>query len=63
MFFLGSYNIDEFRSMVFQANFLDYFDIDKKVLKKIRSDETELLRFAFTWLRHVLFGEATLRRK
>jgi len=63
MFFLGSYNIDEFRSMVFQANFLNYFDINKKVLKKIRSDETELLRFAFTWLKHVLFGEATLRRK
>jgi Fe-S-cluster containining protein len=63
MFFLGSYNIDEFRNMVFQANFLGYFDIDKKVLKKIRSDETELLRFAFKWLRHVLFGESTLRRK
>jgi len=63
MFFLASYNIDEFRNMVFQPGFLDYFDIDRKTLRKIRSDETELLRFAFSWLRHVLFGEATLRRK
>src|SRR3990172_3894014 len=63
MFFLGSYNLDEFRNMVFQANFLDYFEIDKKVLKKIRSDETELLRFALKWLRHVLFGENTLKRR
>ena len=63
IFFLGSYNIDEFRNMVFRGNFPDYFDIEKKVLKKLRSDETELLRFAFKWLRHVLFGESTLIRK
>lgn len=62
MFFLGSYNIDVFRHMVFQGNFLNYFDVGKKVIKKMRSDETELLRFAFRWLRHVLFGENTLRR-
>src|SRR4030042_84137 len=30
--------------------------------KKIRSDETELLRFAFKWLRHVLFRESTVKR-
>jgi uncharacterized protein len=63
MFFLGSYNIDEFRNMVFQGNFLHYFDIEKKLVKKIRSDDTELLRFAFKWLRHVLFGEGVLQRK
>ena len=63
IFFLGSYNVDEFRNMVFHGNFPDYFDIEKKVLKKLRSDETELLRFAFKWLRHVLFRESTLTRK
>jgi uncharacterized protein len=63
IFFLGSYNIDEFRNMVFHSNFADYFDVEKKVLKKLGSDETELQRFAFKWLRHVLFGENTLIRK
>jgi len=63
MFFLGSYNIDEFRNMVFHGDFLNYFDIDKKELKKIRSDETELLRFAFKWLRHVLFREGSVKRR
>lgn len=62
MFFLASYNIDEFRSMVFKGSFLEHFDIEKKMLKKIRSDETDLLRFAFRWLRQVLFGEDTLKR-
>jgi len=33
------------------------------MLKKIRSDETDLLRFAFRWLRQVLFGESTLKRR
>ena len=63
LFFLGSYNIDAFRDMVFHGNFHDYFEIEKKVLKKLRSEETELLRFAFKWQRHVLFGESTLIRK
>ena len=63
MFFLGSYNIDEFRNMVFQSSFTDHFNIDKRMLKKMRSDETDLLRFAFRWLRQVLFGENTLKRR
>ena len=63
IFFLGSYNIDEFRNIVTKGDFLKYFEIDRKVLKTIKSSDTELLKFAFRWLRHVLFGEATLRRR
>jgi len=63
MFFLGSFNIDEFRNMVFHGDMLKYFDVDKKTLKEIRAGETELLKFAFLWLRNVLFGERTLKRK
>lgn len=63
MFFLASYNIDEFRNMVFQGDFLNYFDVGKKVLKELKTSETELLKFAFLWLRHVLFGEETLKRR
>lgn len=63
MFFLGSYNLDGFRDLVFRGDFLKYFDIDERVLKNIRSNETELLKFAFKWLRHALFGENTLERE
>jgi hypothetical protein len=62
MFFLASYNIDEFRHVVFNGDFLKYFDLNKKSLKEIRTSETELLKFGFLWLRHVLFGEDTLKR-
>jgi Fe-S-cluster containining protein len=63
IFFLGSYNIDEFRNLVFRGDFLKFFDVDKKTFKSIRASDTELLLFAFKWLRHVLFGEETLKRR
>ncbi len=63
IFFLGSYNLDEFRKVVFEGDFLNYFDIDKRVLKNMKSSDTELLRFSFRWLRQVLFGEEILKRK
>lgn len=63
IFFLGSYNIDGFRDMVFRGEFLNYFDIDKRELKNIRSSETELMKFSFRWMRHVLFGENTLKKR
>jgi Fe-S-cluster containining protein len=63
IFFLGSYNIDGFRDLVFKGDFLRYFDIDKPVLKSIKSNDTELLRLAFKWMRCSLFGEGVLKRK
>ncbi len=63
IFFLGSYNLDEFRNLVFKGDLLKHFDIDRKILKKIKSSEIELLKFATRWIRHVLFGEDTLKRK
>ncbi len=63
IFFLGSYNLDEFRDLVFKGDFLSYFYIEKPALKSIRSSDTELLRLAFKWLRCVLFNEEMLKRK
>ncbi len=63
IFFIGSYNIDEFRNIVFKGGFLDYFAVDKKVLKQIKTGDTELLLFAFRWMRHVLFGANTMKRR
>lgn len=63
IFFLGSYNIDEFRDLVFAGDFLRYFDIEKSALKSLKSNDTELLRLSFKWLRFVLFDDDTLRKK
>jgi Fe-S-cluster containining protein len=63
IFFLGSYNMDEFRNLLIHGDLQKYFDIEKSMLKRIRANETELLRFAYRWMRCVLFGEATLKRR
>lgn len=63
MFFMASYDIDKFRSFVFESSFLKRYNIDSKTVEEIRSDEIVLLKFALRWLKSVLFknGEFQLR--
>jgi Fe-S-cluster containining protein len=63
VFFLGSYNIDEFRNLLTSGELQKYFDIENSLLKRIRSNETELLRFSFKWMRCIIFGEPALKRR
>jgi Fe-S-cluster containining protein len=60
MYYMACYCLDEFRRFVFETTFLDRFDIAQDVLDRIRTDDIELLRFAFQWLKFALFGEKTL---
>ncbi len=55
MFFTASYNIDAFRRFVFESSFLNRYDIDEKLVEKIREDEVELLQFGVRWLKSLLF--------
>jgi uncharacterized protein len=65
MFFLISYNIDSFRSFVFESSFLDRYDIDADTVEKIKTDDVALLKFGLSWLKDVLFKEGgyKLRRR
>jgi len=63
MFFMVCYNIDAFRRFVFESRFLEMFEVGEEVLKKIREDDIELMRFGFEWLKFSLFGEKTMRVK
>ena len=63
MFFLACYNIDKFRSFVFDSTFLTRFDVDEATRSGIEKDDTELLKFGFRWLRFSLFGEDTIKVK
>jgi uncharacterized protein len=63
MFFLVSYNIDTFRSFVFESSFLDRYDIDADVVEKIKSDDVELLKFGLSWLKDILFKEGGFKLK
>ncbi len=63
MFYLTCYNLDRFRSHLFESKFFDSFDIDSDLIEKIKTDDEELLDFGINWLRFALFGENTLKVK
>ncbi len=63
IFYIASYDIDNFRRFVFESDFLSLFDIDDKTLRKMREDETELMKFGFRYLRYIMMLERTLKVK
>jgi hypothetical protein len=63
MYYMTCYSLDEFKKFVFQSKFLDLFDIETAIVERIKTDEVELLKFGFRWLKFALFGENTLKIK
>ena len=63
MFFTACYDLDKFRTFVFESTFLERFDLEPALVKRLHEDDDELLRFAFRWLRLALFGEPVLKVK
>jgi Fe-S-cluster containining protein len=60
MFHLACYDLDSFRSFVFETSFRDRFELDPELVSQIAVDDEALLRFAFHWLRFAIFGEPTM---
>lgn len=63
MFYMVSYNLDKFRAFVSGSRFLDMFDLDAELVKKIPQDDETLLELGFDWLHFSLYGEKTLPLK
>ena len=63
MFFTACYDLDKFRTFVFESTFLERFELEPELVEKLREDDDELLRFAFRWLKLGLFGEPVLEVK
>jgi len=57
MFFMASYNLDRFRSFVFEGLFLRRFRIEEGLLGRMAKEDETLLRFSFEWLKYSLYGE------
>jgi hypothetical protein len=60
MFFMASTNTDYFREFVFGSSFLETYDIPAERIEKVRTDDAELLKLAYEWLRSAMFAEETL---
>src|SRR3990172_428271 len=61
MFFMVSTNTDYFREFVFGSTFLETYDIPAERIEKVRTDDAELLKLGFEWLRSAMFAEETLK--
>lgn len=62
-FYMASYDIDSFRKFVFESSFLNVFDLDDKTIEKIRTDEVELMKFGFKYIKYIMMLEQTLKVK
>jgi uncharacterized protein len=63
MFFKMSFDTDYFGAFVFNSTFLELYDIPAERIEKVRTDDTELLKLSYEWLRQAIFAEETLKFK
>ncbi len=61
MFFMVAYDIDRFRRFVFGSTFFDKFVVEDEVKERIRTDDVEMMKFGFAWIRFALFQEPTMK--
>jgi len=57
MVFMALYNLDKFREFVFKSTFLNRFHVEPETIEAIKTDDCELLKFAYDWIKFGLFGE------
>jgi uncharacterized protein len=57
MTFMALYNLDKFRSFVFNSTFLDRLEVEPERIEKIKNSDENLLLFAFDWIKFGLFGK------
>jgi uncharacterized protein len=63
MFFLASYDMDNFRRFVFNSRFLEVFTVEPEVLAAMEKDDVALMKFGFRYLKHLLLIEESLKAK
>lgn len=60
LYFMACYDIDRFRAFVDSESFGKVFVLPAEEKQRVLADDTELMLFAFRFLRQVLFGEASI---
>jgi Fe-S-cluster containining protein len=55
MFFMVSYNLDKFRSFVFESTFLERMPVDADTKEKLKTDDVALFKFGVNWLKSIFF--------
>jgi len=63
LWFMACYDLDRFRDFVASTAFNEVYDIPWDEMQKILSTDTELMLFAFRFLRQTMFGEETINMR
>ncbi len=63
LFFMVCYAIDRFSQFVASEGFGDIYDLPAEEMKDILCDDVALMQFGFRFLRQVLFGEMSIKRR
>lgn len=58
VFHMGCYDIDAFRSQMFEKGVLDNFDMDPELMEAAKDDDTALLKLGIEWIKQTLFNQA-----
>jgi len=61
--FTACYDIDNFRLMVAKHSLLERFTVLRDQKRRINESDTELLKFAFEWIKHFLGAPSSLLKK
>jgi len=59
MAFMATYNLDRFRDFVFKSTFLKRYKIKRDILRRIKEDDMELMKFGFAWVEFFVWGLKT----
>jgi uncharacterized protein len=60
LFYMAAYDLDKFRRFVFETSFLEIFQITGPLVDLLRTDDVELLKLAYGYLKTVLLMESKL---
>lgn len=61
MLFTACYDLDKFRRFLFETSFFERFEIAPGTIEQLKTDDVELLRLGFRWIRFFVLKENTLR--
>ena len=54
LFYMALYDLDNFRTRIFENDLFDRFKVDPQKLETARKDDTALLEIGMEWVKHVL---------
>ena len=62
LFFMSCYDLDRFRKLVLDREFVKTFHLSRDVVEKIKNNDIELMEFGFDWLLSGITGKPTMEK-